>query len=79
MIYTTYVIEDERGERYKGVTSDLERRMKEHILGKTKTTRSMGKLRIIYKEEFDTFKKARAREVYFKSAAGRRFLKKVLQ
>lgn len=33
---------------------------------------------VAYTEEFDTFNTARERELYFKSAAGRRFLAKKL-
>jgi len=32
---------------------------------------------IIYKEEFDSFEKARKREKFLKSTTGRRFLKKL--
>jgi predicted GIY-YIG superfamily endonuclease len=35
----------------------------------------MGELKIVYTEEFSDIQQACAREVYFKSAAGRRFLK----
>jgi len=34
---------------------------------------------LIYKEEFDNFQEARKRELYFKTAAGRRFLKTKLK
>ncbi len=33
---------------------------------------------IVYTEEYAEFGPARAREKYFKSAAGRRFLKKII-
>ncbi len=35
----------------------------------------MGTLEIVYTEQFETLIEARSREVYFKTAAGRRFLK----
>lgn len=57
------------------MTDNLERRLLEHKRGKTITTRKMKNIRLIYKEEFDNFKEARKRELYFKTAAGRRFLK----
>jgi hypothetical protein len=34
-------------------------------------------LRLVYKEEYDNFKDARERELYFKTAAGRIFIKKL--
>ncbi len=39
---------------------------------------NMDALKVVYKEEFQDFVSARKREVYFKSAAGRRFLKNKL-
>ena len=77
-MYIVYVLKDSNNGFYKGVTNNLQRRLKEHRCGKTKTTRFMNDVRVVYTEEFDNFKEARAREVYLKSAAGRRFLKSKL-
>jgi putative endonuclease len=77
-MYTVYVLRDQAGTIYKGCTNDLKRRLKEHRSGKTKTTSRMLRLRVVYIENFETFIEARKREVYFKSAAGRRYLKKIL-
>ena len=74
-MYTVYVLKDNSGKLYKGVTNNLQRRLKEHRTGHTITTSKMGQLEIAYTEEFQTFTEARAREKYFKTAAGRRFLK----
>ncbi len=74
-MYSVYVLTDENGKLYKGMTNDLVRRFKEHKRGKTKTTSKMGELKIIYTEEFATFDEARKQELYFKTAAGRRYLK----
>lgn len=60
---------------YKGLTKDLERRLDEHIKGKTRSTKGMKDIRVVYTENCDTLLDARKREVYLKSAAGRRFLK----
>ncbi|MDP2668346.1 MAG: GIY-YIG nuclease family protein [bacterium] len=75
-MFTVYILRDQNGNLYKGATSNLERRLKEHRKGNTKTTRRMEDLNVVYTEIYETFAKARAREVYLKSAAGRRFLKK---
>ena len=66
-MYTVYVLK-----------KDLERRLKEHKNKHTKTTSKMKNIVVVYKENFDDFLSAREREIYFKSAAGRKFLKKVL-
>ena len=74
-MYTLYVLRDSAGKFYKGFTNNLERRLKEHRSGHTKTIRAMKNLEIAYTEECPTFEDARKREVYFKTAAGRKFLK----
>ncbi len=77
-MYTVYVLRDNKGKLYKGLSNDLARRLKEHKLGKTRTTAKMEELKVVYKEEYEELVIARKRELYFKSAAGRRFLKKIL-
>ena len=79
MKYTVYVLKDVEGKYYKGFTSDLSRRLAEHRAGKTRTTAQMGKCEVIYTEEHNTLAEVRKRELYLKSAAGRRFLKKRFQ
>ena len=63
--------------QYVGMTSDENRRLKEHNSGQVKSTKSKCPWEIIYIEEFDTLAEARKREKYLKSAAGRRFRKKL--
>ena len=74
-MYTVYVLKDSNGKLYKGMTNNLARRFNEHKGGHTRTTRVMGELKIVYTECCGTFEQARVRELYLKSAAGRRFLK----
>ena len=74
-MYYVYVIQSEKFQRrYKGVSDNLSRRLAEHNSGKTKSTRAFCPWTLVYFEEFELFEEARARELYFKSAAGRRFL-----
>jgi putative endonuclease len=75
-MFTTYILKSQDGKLYKGVTNDLNRRFREHTSGQTRTTSKMNGLEIVYFEKYDKFEEARKREVYFKTAAGRRFLKK---
>lgn len=74
-MFTVYVLQDEDGKVYKGMTNNLERRLKEHKSGHTVTTSRMSNLKVAYIEEYEKFEDARKRELYLKSAAGRRFLK----
>jgi putative endonuclease len=78
-MYTVYVLEDKNKKLYKGLTNNLKRRLLEHKSGHTKTTSRMKDIEIIYQEDYDNFEEARKRELYFKTAAGRRFLKKLLR
>jgi len=78
MKYFTYVLKDANGKFYKGITNNLSRRLREHKSGHTVTTSKMNGLKVAYVEEFDSFIDARKRELYFKTAAGRRFLKSKL-
>lgn len=77
-MYTVYVLKDSFNKFYKGMTNNLSRRLKEHNSGQTITTSKMKNLNLVYKEEYDNFEDVRKRELYFKSAAGRRFLKQKL-
>ena len=74
-MYTVYVLKDNSGKLYKGMTNNLVRRLQEHLRGKTKTTARMNNLALIYQENYKSFQEARKRELYFKTAAGRKFLK----
>lgn len=63
---------------YKGHCEDLEKRLKQHNAGYTESIKKWIPFKIIYFESFDTREEAIRREKYFKSAAGRRFLKNKL-
>ena len=78
MSFTVYVLQDDAGKFYKGMTNNLDRRLKEHKSGHTQTTKKMKDLVVVYTEKYDSFDKARYRELYLKTAAGRRFLKQTL-
>jgi putative endonuclease len=74
-MYSVYVLKDKNGKLYKGLTNNLKRRLKEHKSGSTLTTSRMEELNIVYEEKYEEFDIARKRELYLKSAAGRKFLK----
>jgi putative endonuclease len=60
---------------YKGHCQDLDRRIAQHNSGMTISLKPYIPFRLVYFEEFETEDQAIAREKYFKTAAGRRFLK----
>ena len=60
---------------YKGHCENLEKRLIQHNSWMTTSTRPYLPFTIIYYESFETMEEAIAREKYFKTAAGRRYLK----
>ena len=58
------------GNFYTGMTSDLEKRLKQHNAGKTPSTKPRRPFVLIYSEEFSSREDARKREIYLKSYAG---------
>jgi len=76
MIFYAYVIRSLKDNSlYKGHCEDLELRLKQHNSGATQSIASKIPFELIYFEKFQTRELAIVREKYFKSAAGRRFLK----
>ena len=77
MKFFVYVLyNDVTGKYYKGQTSNLEKRVKEHSWSSTKTTSNQSKSwRLVYYEEAETREEVLIREKYFKSSAGRHFLR----
>ncbi len=63
------------GGLYIGMTSDIERRIKEHNGGYNQSTRSRVPFTLIYSEQCASRGEAREREKYLKSGQGRNFLK----
>lgn len=74
-MYIVYILRDSSKKLYKGFTKDLEKRLKDHKYGRTKTTKSMKDLRVVYIEKYDSLNEAINRERYLKTASGRRFIK----
>ena len=80
-MFYTYVLENSKGLLYKGSTDDLSKRTAQHNSnnGFASYTSKCGPWKLVYSEEFESRKEAEAREKYFKSGAGRRFLKDKLK
>lgn len=77
-MFTVYVLKSNIvNKSYIGVTNNIERRLKEHNLGKHFYTKRYLPWEVIHEEKFDNFADGRLREKFLKSTAGRRFLKKI--
>ncbi len=78
-MFYAYVLKSvNRDYYYKGHCQDIDVRLTQHNSGMTDSIRPYIPFKIVYFETFETEREAIIREKYFKSAAGRRFLKKVL-
>ena len=78
-MFFAYVLKSiEHDYYYKGHCQDLEKRLSQHNSGMTESIKPYIPFKLIYSEAFETELEAIQREKYFKSAAGRRYLKKVL-
>ena len=78
-MFYTYVLKSVNFDfYYKGHCEDLVERLKQHNAGMTPSIKKYIPFKVAYVEEFETRDKAILREKYFKTAAGRRFLKQKL-
>jgi len=69
--YFAYVLCSQKdGRLYTGYTSNLEKRLRDHNAGNTKSLRYRRPLKLVYYEEFNTKTEAIARERYFKTPEG---------
>ena len=79
-MYFVYVLQSLKDKRtYVGCTGNLENRIKEHNTGEVKSTKGRIPFRLIYKEEYPNKYQAFNREQHFKTAWGRRQLRKILK
>ena len=75
-MWFAYALRSRRdGALYIGMTSDLQRRMKEHNRGYNQSTKSRGPFELLYAETCGTRGQAREREKFLKSGKGREFLR----
>ncbi|MBI2415868.1 MAG: GIY-YIG nuclease family protein [Candidatus Kerfeldbacteria bacterium] len=75
-MYYTYVLKSLKDDKlYIGFTNNLKQRFQQHQLGKVAATKNRLPIQLIYFEACLEKSKAIAREKYFKTGFGRRFLK----
>ena len=74
-----YVIQSIDGNhQYIGMSSDPHSRLKQHNSGQSKYTSAYRPWKILYTEFAENLEAARMLEKYYKSASGRRKIKKIL-
>ncbi|MBI2268616.1 MAG: GIY-YIG nuclease family protein [Candidatus Blackburnbacteria bacterium] len=79
-MHYVYILQSSKNKKwlYKGSTSDLKRRLKEHNAGRNFSTAPHAPLRLIYCEIYLLKSDAEARERYLKTSMGKRVIKKQL-
>ncbi len=78
-MYYVYALKSIRHNRiYVGITKNLETRLKDHNLGRTKSTKYYKPWILFYSEEFNSRIIAREREKKLKSGFGKEYLKNIV-
>jgi len=79
MKYYVYILKSKSSDKhYVGQTNNLERRLREHNSGKSTYTKKFIPWEIVYYEEKDNQAEAIKTEKFYKSASGRKKIKKIL-
>jgi len=75
-MYYVYVLRSKKDKKnYTGYTSNLKKRMEEHQNGKVESTKYRRPFDLVYFEGCLDSRDARRREIYLKTAYGKRFIK----
>lgn len=71
-----YILTNSETDRYYiGSTDNLERRLRQHKLGITRTTKILQTFELVYTEEYKTIEEARNREKKLKSYKSKKYIK----
>jgi putative endonuclease len=63
---------------YVGICEDLRRRIKDHENGKNRYTKGLRPWELVHSETFPDWPAARKKEKYYKSGAGKEYLKSLM-
>ena len=77
MYYVYILLNETKTRTYTGVADDVGKRLAEHNAGRVKSSRPYRPYKIIHAESFETLKRARQKERFYKSTTGRRRLKEM--
>ncbi len=74
-----YILKDNTDKFYIGSTTDIDRRLKQHNSGHTKTTNRMGDLHLILIQKYDTLATARRIERKIKKLKRKDYIEKMVK
>ncbi len=73
-----YILRDTAGRFYIGSTDDVSRRLKQHNLGHTQTTRNMKSLKLVFCQEYKSLEVARKIERKIKAMKRKDYVEKIV-
>lgn len=77
-MYYVYILKSKvNGSYYKGLTSDIDRRIRDHNSGNTSSNRKFAPYGIVHVELCENLEDARELELFFKSGYGRELIKEI--
>ena len=74
-----YILKSDKGKYYIGSTIDLGKRLRHHKGGFTPSTKKLGKLDMIFSQEYSTLKEARIIERKIKKLKRQDYIKKIIK
>ena len=75
-MFKLYILRNELTDRYYiGSTNNIERRLRQHKAGLTRTTNALKTYELVYTEDFSTLLEARTREKKLKSYKSKKYIK----
>ena len=79
MTFFVYIIQSlKTGEFYKGLTNNIDRRLSDHLSGKSNWGKIKLPIRVVHVEMCSTRQEAREMEKYFKSGFGREIIRELV-
>ncbi len=79
-MYFLYILKSQKNNKfYIGSTNDLERRIKEHNSGKTKSLKYLRPLEIVFYKEFQNESDARKMEIKLKKFKNRNIIEQIVK
>jgi len=73
-----YILKDNDGKFYIGSTNDLKRRLHQHDIGHTQTTRNMNGPKVVFSQEYDNLEQARKIERILKKLKRKDYIQKII-
>ena len=78
MYYVYILLNETKTRTYVEVSADVNKRLEDHNAGRVKSSRPYRPYKIINIESFATLSEAKQKEIFYKSATGRRRLRKMI-